>query len=133
MRLIQTFFAKDLPLQFGWKKEFSAICSVYLSAALLRKHYGGAVTYVCDNLGARTLIDWGISEQQVIPLLTEGYCFENYWTLSKLIAYDNYACSQVFNKYEPFLHVDLDFFMFKPVEFSLNKWKVQSKSPQNLE
>jgi len=90
-----------------------------LCTFLLKKHYG-RVTLITDNYGKEFLKDCYFDEirtdlNDLDDLLGDKITYN--WALGKLYAYKKLA-----EQNEPFLHVDYDVFMFKPLpEYTHNQ------------
>jgi hypothetical protein len=97
-----------------------------LSATLARKHYG-KVTMLTDSAGAAELSDIGYDDIEVV-LDDVDPSYARVWSLGKIHAYKNIA-----ERGRPFLHLDYDVFLHKPLPDRLTEAKIFTQSPEKAD
>lgn len=94
-----------------------------LSAHLARKHYG-KITMLTDSAGAKDLSDIGYDAvETVLDEVDPSYA--RVWSLGKIHSYKHIA-----ERGRPFLHLDYDVFLHKPLPDRLTEAKVFAQSPE---
>lgn len=110
MRIVQTFWtAGRNPLEhsFGWLRPEYNLMSWTLSCLCLRKHYDEVALYT-DEQGKRVLIDLlHLPYTEVNVVYDETLCLPQHWAYAKVKTYSLQT--------KPFLHIDGDIFLFKPL------------------
>jgi len=92
-----------------------------LSAHLARKHYA-KITMLTDSAGVAELSDIGYDAIEVV-LDAVDPSYARVWSLSKIHAYKHIAA-----RGRPFLHLDYDVFLHKPLPDGLSKAEVFTQS-----
>lgn len=124
MKIIQSFWSKpylqgnttniELRGKGGWLHEKVFKQSILLSFFTINKHHG-EVHLITDDLGKSILIDeLKIPYSSVSLELNQLHNFDHrLWAIGKLLAYSLQS--------EPFLHIDNDVFLYKPLPENLFK------------
>ncbi len=110
MRIVQTFWTAGRdPLEhaFGWLRPEYNLMSWTLSCLSLREHYDEVALYT-DEQGKHVLIDLlHLPYTEVNVVYDETLCLPQHWAYAKIKTYSLQT--------KPFLHVDGDVFLPKPV------------------
>lgn len=93
-----------------------------LSAALVKKHYK-EVHLITDTVGKEILQD--LPFDTVDTSLDKVPPFQKIWALGKVYAYQTAA------QQGPFLHIDADVFLWKPLPFNLLQANIFTQSPDH--
>ena len=116
MRIIQTFWtAGQDPLKesFGWAHSEYHLMSWALSCLNLREHYDEVELYT-DSTGYHILIEvLGLPYTTSHVVFDDFKCLSQHWALSKIKTYSLQT--------EPFIHVDGDVFITKPLPKEIEK------------
>lgn len=123
MRIVHSFFSE--PAQFtNWVAPGSLFRSFALSCLLAKKNAGN-IHLVTDDLGKAILIDFLELPYDSVDLsLNEfsGRYDKEFWALGKLKAY------QI--QQEPFIHIDGDLFLLKPLPDTVARSRITVQSPE---
>lgn len=110
MRIVQTFWtAGRNPLEhgFGWLRPEYNLMAWALSCLCLRKYYDEVALYT-DEQGKHILIDLlHLPYTEVHVVYDETLCPPQHWSYAKIKTYSLQT--------KPFLHIDADIFLFKPI------------------
>lgn len=110
MRIVQTFWSagrNPLEYSFGWLRPEYNLMSWALSCLSLRKHYDEVALYT-DEQGKHVLIDLlHLPYTEVNVVYDEHLCLPQHWSYAKVKTYSLQT--------KPFLHIDGDIFLFKPI------------------
>jgi hypothetical protein len=97
-----------------------------LSAHLARKHYG-KITMLTDSEGANDLSDIGYDAVETV-LDEADPSYARVWSLGKIHAYKHIA-----ERGRPFLHLDYDVLLHKPLPVRLTEAKIFTQSPEKAD
>jgi hypothetical protein len=100
MKVIQSYIAYKQPDSFVIEKEYAYI--IMLSSLLLKKHYGNVTLYT-NEVNFRWFSEIGFPYEYNINIVDEWH--------SRLYSLSKFASMR--HQTEPFIHVDLDTFIFK--------------------
>ena len=127
MRAVWSFWSKpfDAHRQRVWSSDKHHLLSWVLSTETARRHYGRLVL-VTDSAGARMLVDGiGLAFDEVHTTLDAiAGADPGWWALGKLHAYRAQA--------EPFVHIDNDVFLFKPLPRELEAAPVFAQNAEHF-
>ena len=107
----------------AWPSPRHHLLAWILSTETARRHYAPLALYT-DDAGARLLVDeLGLAFDEVHTALNAlGACDPEWWALGKLYAYRAQS--------EPFLHLDNDVFLWKPLPDHLAGAPVVAQNPE---
>lgn len=115
MRIVQTFWSagrNPLEFSFGWLRPEYNLMSWALSCLSLRKYYDEVALYT-DEQGKHVLIDLlHLPYTEVNVVYDETLCLPQHWAYAKVKTYSLQT--------KPFLHVDGDIFLTKPIPDSVS-------------
>ena len=126
MRAVWSFWSKPFrATRAFWTSEMYHLCSWVVSVETARRHYPKTVLFT-DDEGARMLIDRiGLGFESVSTGLNALASHDpGWWTLGKLYAYRAMT--------EPFIHVDNDVFLWKPLPEWLTGAPVFAQNPEPI-
>jgi hypothetical protein len=106
-----------------WASEKHHLLAWVLSTQTVMRHYRPAVLYT-DDAGARMLVDGiGLEFDQVSTSLNALHTHDpEWWALGKVYTY----CAQT----EPFVHLDSDVFLWKPLPAALESAPLLAQNPE---
>ena len=111
MRIVQTFWTaghNPLEYSFGWLRPEYNLMAWALSCLCLRKYYDEVALYT-DEQGRHILIDLlHLPYTEVHVVYDETLCLPQHWSYAKIKTYSLQT--------KPFMHIDADIFLFKPIE-----------------
>ena len=126
-RAVWSFWSKPYQHRFNlaWKSEKHHLLAWILSVETARQHYPESVLYT-DSDGAALLVDdLGLNFTHVSTELDQlSYADPQWWTLGKLSAYRAQS--------KPFVHIDTDVFLWKPIESHIASSGVFTQNPEGF-
>jgi hypothetical protein len=124
MNVIWSFWSKpfDAHHRHAWPSEFHHLLSWVLSLETAKLHYGHTWLYT-DDAGARRLVDeLGLRFTHISTALNALADHDaDWWTLGKVFTYSLQT--------EPFVHVDSDVYLWKPLPARLARAAVFAQNP----
>lgn len=125
MRIVQTFWTagrNPLEYSFGWLRPEYNLMSWVLSCQCLRMYYDEVALYT-DKQGKQALIDYlHLPYTEVHVVYDETLCLPQHWSYAKIKTYSLQT--------KPFLHVDADMFLFKPIAAEVAKAPLIAQSKE---
>lgn len=125
MRVVQTFWTagrNPLEYSFGWLHPKYNLMSWVMSCQCLRMYYDEVALYT-DEQGKQVLIDLlHLPYTEVHVVYDETLCLPQHWSYAKIKTYSLQT--------KPFLHVDADMFLFKPVKAEVTKSPLIAQSKE---
>jgi hypothetical protein len=109
-----------------WMSDFHHLLSWILSVETARIHYPETILYTDDD-GARLLVDGlGLDFDQVFTDLNVLCNYDpEWWAIGKIYTY--------LQQQEPFLHIDSDVFLWKPLPERMENAPVFAQNPEYIE
>ena len=125
MRIVQTFWTagrNPLEYSFGWLRPEYNLMAWALSCLCLRKYYDEVALYT-DEQGRHALIDlMHLPYTEVHVVYDETLCPPQHWSYAKIKTYSLQT--------KPFLHIDADIFLFKPIAEDVAKAPLIAQSKE---
>ncbi len=125
MRIVQTFWTagrNPLEYSFGWFRPEYNLMAWSLSCLCLRKCYDEVALYT-DEQGKHILIDLlHLPYTEVHVVYDETLCPPQHWSYAKIKTYSLQT--------KPFMHIDADIFLFKPIAEDVAKAPLIAQSKE---
>jgi len=126
MRAVWSFWSKPYRAGIGcrWRSALHHLLAWVLSVNTARRHYP-ETTLITDRLGKKLLVDQlGLPFAYVSTELDRlAEADPGWWALGKLVAYSLQT--------EPFVHVDTDVFLWKPLPKTVSEAPVFTQCPES--
>jgi hypothetical protein len=125
MKVVWSFWSKPFEVhrRFSWPSERHHLFAWILSVETARQHYPDT-SLITDDAGARLLVDWLELPFKSVSTELNALAQHNpdWWALGKIYAYRMQT--------EPFIHIDNDVFLWKPLPARVECADVFAQNPE---